>query len=82
MASLTINILAICSMHVRLIRCDQFHYGTFFLGGGEEGDAFSPFIGYYEFEQETGSKLVPLNCFTVLQSDAITTHSHGYSKSG
>lgn len=55
--------------------------GLFFGGGRQEGDAFSPFIGYYEFEQETGSKLVPLNCFTV-QSDAITTHSHGYSKSG
>ena len=59
---------------MRLIRCAEWHHGTFFLGGG--GGAFSPFIGYYEFEQETGSKFVPLNCFTV-QSDAITTHSHG-----
>ena len=55
---------------MRLVRCAELHYGT--LGAG----AFSLFIGYYEFEQETGSKFVPLNCFLV-QSDAITTHSHG-----
>ena len=55
---------------MRLVRCAELHYGT--LGAG----AFSLFIGYYEFEQETGSKFVPLNFFSV-QSDAITTHSHG-----
>ena len=59
---------------MRLIRCAELHYGNFFFLGG--GDPFSPLIGYYEFEQETGSKFVPLNCFTV-QSDGITTHSHG-----
>lgn len=56
---------------MRLVRCAELHYGT--LGAG---DAFSLSIGCYEFEQETGSKFVPLNCFSV-QSDAITTHSHG-----
>ena len=57
---------------MRLVRCAELHYGTLGAGRG----AFSLFIGYYEFEQETGSKFVPLNCFLV-QSDAITTHSHG-----
>ena len=56
---------------MRLVRCAELHYWTLGAGG-----AFSLFIGYYEFEQETGSKFVPLNCFLV-QSDAITTHSHG-----
>lgn len=56
---------------MRLVRCAELHYGTLGAGG-----AFSLFIGCYEFEQETGSKFVPLNCFSV-QSDAITTHSHG-----
>ena len=59
---------------MRLVRCAELHYWTLGAGGG--GGAFSLFIGYYEFEQETGSKFVPLNCFLV-QSDAITTHSHG-----
>ena len=60
---------------MRLVRCAELHYWTLGAGGGG-GGAFSLFIGYYEFEQETGSKFVPLNCFLV-QSDAITTHSHG-----
>ena len=58
---------------MRLVRCAELHYWTLGAGGG---GALSLFIGYYEFEQETGSKFVPLNCFLV-QSDAITTHSHG-----
>ena len=53
---------------MRLVRCAELHYGTFL------GDVVSPFIGYYEFEQETGSEFVPLNCSTV-QFDA-TTHSY------
>ena len=37
MASLTINILAIWSMHVRLVRCAELHYGTLGAGGGGGG---------------------------------------------